>query len=161
MSFIVVFVITLLILFASVYVTKRRFGILGLALAAGSVISSMWVTSLTPIIANAGIIIVSPPLKTVVAATLILTPAIILLFRGPTYKSRIHRIIAASAFAVLAVAFLLETMGSALVIDSAGRQVYLFILEKKSLIITFALIFAVADIFMTKTPKHSLNTPKH
>ena len=45
-----VFVVLGLILFGLAFMTRRRFGVLGLALAAGSVLSSLWAAPLIGII---------------------------------------------------------------------------------------------------------------
>jgi len=153
MSFLVLFLIIMASLFATAYFTKRRFGVLGLALAAGAMLSSLWVGDLTPIIASAGIILVKPPLESVVSAGLILLPALLLLSSGPSYKSHIQRIIGAGTFAVLAIALLLEPLGSALVIDSVGQPVYDFFVHNRVIIITACLVLAIIDLFMTKSPK--------
>lgn len=154
MSFLVIFLIIIGSLFAMAYFTKRRFGVLGLALAAGAMLSTLWVGDLTPLIAQAGIILVKPPLESVVSAALILLPAILLLSSGPSYKSQIQRFIGASAFAVLAAALLLDPLGSALVIDKVGQPVYDFFVNYRVIIITVCLVLAVIDLLMTKSPKH-------
>jgi hypothetical protein len=154
MSFLIIFLIIIALLFATAYFTKRRFGVLGLALAAGAMLGNLWVGDLTPIIARAGIILVKPPLESVVLASLILLPALLLLSSGPSYKARTQRIIGASAFAILATALLLEPLGSALVIDSVGQPVYDFFAHNRVLIITVCLVLAIVDLLMTKSPKH-------
>jgi len=154
MSFVVIFVIIIALLFATAFFTKRRFGVLGLALTAGAMLSTLWVGDLTPIIAKAGIIIVKPPLESIVAATLTLAPALLLLTSGPTYKASHHRIAGAAAFAVLATMLLLEPLGSALVIEGVGKQVYDFVTDWRVVIITACLVYAVVDLLMTKTPRH-------
>jgi len=145
-SFVVIFLIIIGVLFATAFFTKRRFGVLGLALAAGAMLSTLWVGDLTPIIANAGIVLVRPPLESVVSAALILLPAVILLSSGPIYKALWQRIVGASAFAVLAIALLLEPLGSALVIDNVGKPVYDFFVQQRTTIVTAALISAVLDL---------------
>ena len=153
MSFLVIFLCIIVLLFLAAYFTKRRFGVLGLALATGALLSTLWVGDLTPIIAQAGIILIKPPLQSVVSAGLILLPALLLLSSGPSYKSQIHRIIGSLAFAVLAIALLLEPLGSALVIDKVGQPVYEFFVDNRVVIITACLVLAIIDLFMTKTPK--------
>jgi len=152
-SFLVIFLIVIGLLFATSFFTKRRFGVLGLALAAGAMLSSLWVGNLTPIIAEAGIIIVKPPLDSLVSAGLILAPALLLLSSGPTYKTMRQRIVGAAAFAVLATSLLLEPLGSALVIDSVGKPVYDFFIKYHAVIVTAALILALLDLLVTKTPR--------
>ena len=154
MSFVVIFLIIICSLFATAFFTKRRFGVLGLALATGAMLSQLWVGNLTPIIANAGIILVKPPLESVVSAALILLPAVVLLSSGPTYKSMPQRVIGAVLFAMLAIALLLEPLGSALVIDNVGKPVYDFFVQQRVLIVTVALVLAIGDLLLTKTPRH-------
>jgi hypothetical protein len=154
MSFVIIFLIIIGALFATAFFTKRRFGVLGLALAAGAMLSGLWVGDLTPIIANAGIIIIRPPLHSVVSAVLILLPALVLLASGPTYKAMYQRIIGAAAFAVLATALLLESLGAALVIDDVGKPVYEFFVQNRVIIITICLILAILDLLVARTPRH-------
>lgn len=153
MSFLVIFLILIGVLFATAFFTKRRFGVLGLALAAGAMLSTLWVGDLTPIIAKAGIEIIKPPLGSLVSAGLIVTPALVLLFSGPTYKTLRQRVIGAVAFAILATSLLLEPLGSALVIDGVGKTVYDFFVQYHASIITVALVLAVLDLLVTKTPR--------
>lgn len=154
MSFLVIFLIIIAALFAMVFLTKRRFGVLGLALAAGAILSTLWVGELTPLIVQAGIVVVKPPLESLVAAGLTLLPVVLLLSSGPTYKSMPQRLIGAAAFAILAVAFLLQPLGSALVIDSVGQPVYDFFVRNHNMIVTVGLLLAIGDILLNKTPKH-------
>jgi hypothetical protein len=149
----VIFLITIAILFAVAFFTRRRFGVLGLALAAGAMLSTLWVGDLTPIIAKAGIVLVQPPLESVVSALLILAPALVLLSSGPTYKASSQRIVGAVLFAALATALLLAPLGSALVLDGTSKPVYDLFVQYKVIIITACLIVAVLDLLITKTPK--------
>ena len=152
MNVAIVFGIILIALFGLAFLTKRRFGVLGLALAAGAMLSSLWADSLTPVIANAGFVVDKPPLITVVAVGLVLLPAVILLFSGPSYKDMPLRIVGAFAFAALAVALLIEPLGSALVLLDEGKTVYDFFVEYRVYIVTAGLILALLDILATRTP---------
>lgn len=150
MSFVIVFAIFTALLFALPFLTKRRLGVLGLALAAGAMLSQLWVGDVTPIVASTGVILVKPPLESVVAAAIILLPALLLLFGGPTYSSLTRRVIGSAAFALLAVTLLLQSLGSALVIDGIGRTVYDFIAAQQSVIITICLVLSLADLLLGK-----------
>lgn len=154
MSFLIIFLGIVAVLFVLAYVTKRRFGLLGLALAAGALLSSLWVGDLTPIIAGAGIVVVEPPLETIVSVGLTLLPAILLLFSGPVYKGKLHRVVGAAVFALLAGALLLPTFGSALVVDEVARPAYDVLSQYRPVIITFALVYAIGDLVVAKSPKH-------
>jgi len=153
MSFVIIFLIIIASLFATAFFTKRRFGVLGLALAAGAMLSTLWVGDLTPIIAQAGIIIVQPPLRSLVATGLVLLPALLLLSSGPTYKNLYQRIIGSLAFAMLATALLLEPLGAALVIEGVGKQVYDFFVHNNVIIVTVCLVLAIVDLMLAKLPK--------
>lgn len=154
MSIIVLFLIVIAALFIVAFVTRRRFGVLGLALAAGATLSSLWAEQLTPLVAQAGVQIVAPPLENVVAAGLVLLPAVLLFFSGPTYHHGTERVIGSLAFAILALAFLLEPLGGSLVLDSTGHVIYNFVIHNRVYIVTLGLAFAVFDLLATRTPKH-------
>jgi hypothetical protein len=151
MNVALVFIIVIALLFALAYFTKRRFGVLGLALAAGSMLSGLWAEKLTPIVANAGLVVENPPLITVVSVALVLLPAIFLLFSGPSYHQMPMRLISAVLFAALAFALLIEPLGSALVLQDQGKEVYDFMSDNRVYIVTAGLILAVLDLLATHT----------
>lgn len=153
MTFVIIFLILLASLFALAFFTKRRFGVLGLALATGAMVSGLWVADLTPIVAQAGLVLVKPPLESVVAATLILAPALLLLLSGPSYRSSWQRTLGAVLFAVLAAVLLLEPLGSALIIEGPGEQLYNFFVGNRVIIVTACVALALVDLLLTKTPK--------
>ena len=145
--------IILVVLFLVAYVTKRRFGVLGLALTAGAMLSQLWAKDVTPYVRDAGLVLVSPPLEAVVAATLVLLPAVVLLFSGPKYEKGTLRIVGAAAFAVLASAFLLVPLGNALVMPADSQQVFDFLTTHRVWIVTVGIIFAIVDLLMATNHK--------
>jgi len=153
MNVAIVYAVTLVILFALAYFTKRRFGVLGLALAAGAMLSNLWAQQLTPIVKGTGFDIAIPPLATVVAVVLVLLPAILLLTSGPTYNKKIEQVIGALLFSTLAVALLIEPLGSALVLQGDSKLVYDWFIEHRVWIVTFGLIAALIDLLFAKTSK--------
>lgn len=148
-------------LFGIVFVTKRRFGLLGLGLAAGYILAGLWTGNLTPIVADAGLVLVAPPLESVIAATLIILPALFLLARSPSTRSLLDRCLSAGFFVVLAMTLLLVPIESALILDGSGLKVYSFLAEYKSAIITICLLYAIFDIFTTKAVKTRNTSSKH
>jgi len=160
MNVAIVFVIVLVLLFALAFMTKRRFGVLGLALAAGSMLSELWAAKLTPLVRDVGLEVTNPPLITLVSITLVLLPALLLLFSGPSYHSTPRRVIGATLFASLAFALLVEPLGSALVLQDQGRAIYEFFHENRVYIVTVGLIIALLDLLgvhtarIRKTAKH-------
>lgn len=153
MSVAIVFGIVLLLLFGLAYVTKRRFGVLGLALAAGSMLSELWAAQLTPLVREAGLVVQSPPLITVVSVALVLLPAVFLLFSGPSYRDTGRRVLGAFLFAALAFALLIEPLGSALVLQAEGRTIYEFFSDNRVYIVTIGLIIAVVDLLGVHTSR--------
>ena len=160
MNVAIVFIVVLLLLFGLAYATKRRFGVLGLALAAGSMLSELWADKLTPLVAEAGVIVERPPLITVVSVTLVLLPAILLLFSGPSYREMPMRLLGAFLFAALAFALLIEPLGSALVLQGEGKQVYDIVSDNRVYIVTAGLILALFDLLGTHTARRS-HSAKH
>jgi hypothetical protein len=155
MNALLVLAVLLAALFALAYFTKRRFGVLGLALCAGSLLSASWTATLTPWVESQGVVFVSPPLSAVVSTVLILGPAVLLLFSGPTYSSMIQRIAGSVAFALLAFVFLLQPIGVAFVFDDSTGQIYGAVQQSSNLIIVAGITAALADILITRTPHRS------
>ncbi|MES2876702.1 MAG: hypothetical protein V4678_04510 [Patescibacteria group bacterium] len=153
MNVAIVFFIVLLSLFGLAYFTKRRFGVLGLALAAGSMLSELWAVELTPLVRDAGLVVQNPPLITVVSVVLVLLPVAFLLFSGPSYRGSAQRVIGAFLFAALAFALLIEPLGSALVLQGEGRIVYDFFVENQVYIVTIGLVIAVFDLLGAHSAK--------
>lgn len=153
MSFIVIVVGIVALLFGLAFVAKRRFGMLGLALIAGATLSQLWASTLTSLIEHVGITLTAPPLESVVAAGLIVLPALALLLGGRTYHKTTSRLIGAAAFALLATTLLLDPLGGALVIDGTGKGVYAALVHYHAVIITAGIIVAILELATTRPPK--------
>jgi hypothetical protein len=155
MEVILICIVIALALFVSAFITKRRFGLLGLALATGSILSGIWGY-------NAGLVasffgIPSGPITSaVVLALIILLPAGVLLFHGYTYKTLVGRVIGASLFTLLALAFLVEPLGHVLMLHGYSANVYVWLQSNRTVIIGFGLTIAIVDLFFTK-PAHLSN----
>ena len=156
-----VFIVLLAGLFALAYFTKRRFGILGLALCAGALLSTGWTSSLTPWLEQQGIVVVTPPLSSLVATTLILGPALLLLFGGPIYSKIIPRIVGALLFAVVAFSFLLGPLGNALIFDPISAQIYATAVHFQNLIMVGGITAALADVLLTRSPRFGGHRSSH
>ncbi|HSE60754.1 MAG TPA: hypothetical protein VLA88_00500 [Candidatus Saccharimonadales bacterium] len=141
------------VLFLLSFLTRRRFGVLGLGLAAGSLLALHWTGTLTPFIEKQGFTLVVPPLSIVVQSALILAPPLVLLASGPTYSKMLWRLLGSLAFAALALAFLRSSIGSSLQLDGPGLTIYNHLKEYESLIIVAGLVAAIVDMFLTRKPK--------
>lgn len=162
MSATIVFIVILIGTFLLSYLTKRRFGVLGLALAAGALISEHWAGILTPFLQQQGVLLVAPPLSMVVAIVLTLLPAVVLLFSGPSYNKGIQRILGSALFALLAFTFVAPAIGSALEFDELSKTMYGAIEDYRPFIIVSGLTIAVIDVFLTRSPKtHKAKKSEH
>lgn len=160
MEVVLIFAALAVTLFVSSFVCKRRFGLLGLALAAGSILSSIWGRDAETVSALLGFRS-SSITSAVTLAAVILLPAVILLFHGYAYGSLFGRIIGASLFTALALAFLVEPLGHVFTLQGASADVYNWLIINKSMIIGVGLIIAVGDLFLTKPAVSSDKRHKH
>lgn len=160
MQVIIVFSVIAVALFASAFLTGRRFGLLGLALAAGSILSEIWTTDAGLIVSATGLVPHGPLTDTVTLSLLVLLPPTILLFHGTTYRTNIPRAIGAFLFTVLALAFLVQPLGHSLTLEGLGADVFNWLDTNRVVIISVGIILAVVDLFMTN-PAHMKEKRKH
>jgi len=156
MSVVLIFGTLAVGLFISAYITKRRFGLLGLALAAGSILSGLWSYDADLVVGATGLFPSGPLTTAITLSLIVMLPAGILLFHGYTYKSALGRIVGALLFTLLSLAFLVEPLSHTLTLEGFGIDVYNQLLNNKDLIIGVGLILAVVDLFLTK-PAHLAN----
>lgn len=160
MSAIVIFIIILVVLYVSVFVSNRRYGVLGLALVSGSVVSSLWAEDLTLLVQDFGVNVVSPPLSAVIAVFLILLPSVVLLMTTAKCKSAAQRIVGSFLFAVLAMALLLEPLGRALILEGPSKQLFDVATMYQNYIVTIGIVFAIVDLLLTRS-SHKHKDAKH
>lgn len=145
-----VFAILAALLFLGSFFTKRRFGLLGLALTAGATLSTIWDYEAGLIVAGLGIVPEGPLTNAVTLSIIVLLPATLLLFHGYSYKRLPGRIVGSLLFAVLALAFLVEPIGYALPLEGVGADIYRWLMQYRELIISVGVVAAVIDLFFTK-----------
>lgn len=141
--------LVLALLFVMAYATSRRFGMLGLALAAGALLSANWSGTVTPFIQQQGVHLAVPPLELVVQVALLILPAMALLFSGPSYSVTWQRFLGAAAFAVLGFTLLADSLGQILQLDGPGLIFYNIVNTYQSMIIVAGVIGAIADAMLT------------
>jgi hypothetical protein len=145
-----VFIGLALVLFIGAFISKRRFGLLGLALTAGATISTIWSDSAGLIISMTGLVPVGPLTNALALSIVVLLPAIVLLFHGYKYKSVFSRIIGSLLFTVLAAAFLLEPIAFALPLEGTSAYLYNQAVSYRDIVISAGVVLAVVDLFFTK-----------
>lgn len=150
MIVLVILIAAAALLFAGAFISKRRFGLLGLALAAGATLSTIWSYDAGLLVSSTGFIPEGPLTNAVTLSIIVLLPAILLLFHGYAYKNTLSRVIGSLLFTLLAVAFLVEPIGFALPLEGAGADVYAWIINYKEVIISVGIVIAVVDLFFTK-----------
>lgn len=149
MVFMIIGLILALILFISAYFSKRRFGILTLALTAGYTLSLVWSYE-ADLIAGALGFGSGLAVKTVAPLILMLIPVIIVLVNGYSYKSRIFRLIGSLAFAGLFIAFIIKPLSQVIpesLLTSSSCQL---LIKNSSLIIGFGIVAALIDLLLAK-----------
>jgi hypothetical protein len=161
MIVIIVFAVIAIALFAAAFFSKRRFGLLGLALTAGATLSAIWQQDAGYVVASLGIIQDDIIASAVALSAVVLLPAILLLFHGYSYKSIVLRIIGSLLFTVLALAFLVEPIGFALPLTGLAADIYAFISTNKDVIISIGVVLAIVDLFFTKPASHEKDKRGH
>ena len=148
-----IFVLIAIALFVGAFITRRRFGLLGLALTAGATLSTIWSYDAGLVVSATGLVPAGPLTNAVALSLVVLAPAVVLLFHGYTYKNIIPRVIGSLLFTVLALAFLVEPIGYALPLQGIAADAYNWLATNKNLIISIGVVLAVIDLFFTKPAK--------
>jgi len=142
-------------LFAGSFFSKRRFGVLGLGLAAGAVISPIWGENAGYIVSAAGIVPEGPLVNAIATSAIILIPAVLFMFNGYSYKHIVGRIIGSLLFALLATAFLVEPIGSVLTLTGPVGVAYQWIVSNRELIISVGVAFVIVDFLFARSVQKS------
>jgi hypothetical protein len=140
-------VVTAAGLFAASYLMNRRFGLLGLALAAGALIARFGAPLLTPLVQNQGVELSQAQIEVVVT----LLPALLLLFIGPTYGKMHMRIIGSALFALLALVLVIEPLSVSMAFDVLEIPVIAMLQDYQGLIIVIGLLIALGDVFIGRS----------
>lgn len=127
-------------------------GVPTLALAAGALMASLWTDSLTPLVAQSGVVIVRPPLTSIVSIVLTLLPALIVMFRAHKVSSHYRSITGSIVFAALGVMLTYGAFSNAVVLDSASKEYVLQLVNYQNIIITICVVFALLEVLFYKKP---------
>lgn len=147
-------------LFVSAFFSKRRFGVLGLGLTAGAVISPIWSENAGFVISATGLIQEGPFVNAIATSILILIPAVLFMFHGYGYKHIIGRVVGSVLFTLLAAAFLVVPIGAAFTLTGPAGAAYAWFVSYHELIISAGVITAVVDFLLSKTV-HKSNKKRH
>jgi len=152
---VIVSLVIALALFGLSFLSRRRFGVLGLALTAGALLASQMTKDLSRLISDNTIPV--EPLSAISAASIFLTllPALILLLSGPSYKKRKQAIMGATAFTVMAMLLILGPLTSSMPPDRLMEPFVLWVAKYSSLLLAIGIAVAIVDAWMT----HNLPPP--
>lgn len=145
----VIILAILIILFGLAFVTRRRFGVLGLALAAGVVLAQNATKYVSDFFEQNNILVTPLSYDSAATVCIILLPAIILLIGGPVYHSKKAALVGAFGFALLGTLFLLGPLTTALPAeDRSMRSALVTLSQWQNAIVVVALLLALIDTFM-------------
>lgn len=128
------------------FISRRHIGMPALGLTAGAVLARLWTDSLTPLVADAGLIVEKPPLHSLVAVALTLLPALIVMSRATKAHSISHQLYGSVVFGALAVMLTYGAFANAVVLDETSRSLVLTMLPYDGAIITVCIILALIDV---------------
>lgn len=151
MIVVVILLALVLALFAGAFLSKRRFGVLGLGLTAGAIISPIWGYNASFVVSMTGLVAEGPLVNAIALSALILIPAVLFMFHGYKYKHVFGRVIGSLLFTLLAAAFLAGPISSALTLTGPVGNVYQWVVSNHELIISVGVAFAVVDFLLSKT----------
>lgn len=153
MTLLILFVIAVA-LFTLAYMTKRRFGVLGLALAAGLVLSNQLATEFATFLRLGDFPVEPLSHKSAAIVFLILAPALVLLFSGPKYTDKRAAIAGSVTFAVFGTVLLLAPLTMSLPLTDVSMMPLMSqIAQNSPTIIATALIVAVVDTMLAHSKK--------
>ncbi len=146
MTFLIVLGLYTAALFCIGFFSRRSMGVPALALTAGAVLAKLWTDSLTPIVASSGVIIVQPPLESLVAIALTLIPALLVMVRSQKASALHHAIVGSLVFAVLAVMLTYGAFANAVILDDASTGYVTTLLSYDKIIITVAIVASLLEV---------------
>lgn len=152
MTYLIVLAIYLVGLFLLAWMSRRSMGVPTLALAAGALMASLWTDSLTPLVAETGVVIVQPPLTSIVSIILTLLPALIVMFRAHKVSSHYRSVIGSIVFGVLGMMLTYGAFSNAVVLDEASKQYVLQLVSYQNMIITACVVLALLEVLFYRKP---------
>lgn len=147
MSMTILLIISFALLAAANFFSKRRFGLLGLGLAAGLTLSNIWTNDASYIVSAAGIVPENMVISVTTIAIILLPSLVIMMFKGKKYKSMLTRIFGALIYGLVATVFIITPL-NALASESVNQQLADILMQSKDLIIGVGLVFAVVDLLL-------------
>lgn len=153
MTYLIVLALYVGILWLLAWLSRRSMGMATVALAAGALLANLWTDSLTPLVAQTGVVVIRPPLTSIVAIVLTLLPAVLVLARAPKVKSHGHGVASSFVFALLAVMLTYGAFSNAVVLDEISKTYALLIVQYQNIIITTCVAIGVIEVLVYHKPR--------
>lgn len=153
MTFLIALGIYFAILLAIFYISKRSFGVPGLALAAGSLLATALSAQVTPLVISTIGATDGQVNQSMVAATLTLVPALVLLLFTVKAPTKIHRLYSSVLFAVLAVVLTYGSFANIVIMDDASQPLVDVALPYQASIMAATLVLALIDVVYARSGK--------
>ena len=153
MTYLMVLGIYFAVLAILFFAGKKAIGLPLLGLAAGALIANLWTGELTPLVANAGFAVTSPPLTSIVAVALTFLPSILLLLRAPKTDGKLKLVINSLVYGLVGVALTYAAFSNAVVLDDASSAIVAQIMRYSNLVITVGIVIAIFDVLSAKKSK--------
>jgi hypothetical protein len=160
MNAVLILIAIILALFAGAFLSKRRFGLLGLGLTAGAVIAPLWGETAGYVVSATGLLPEGPMINVIAIAAITLIPAVLFMFHGYSYKGMFGRVTGSLLFTVLAIALLIQPLSTIMEISGPIGTVYRWFVENHSLVVSAGVVFAVIDTLTAKAV-HKKAEKKH
>lgn len=152
MTYVIVLIIYFAVLWVIGWMSRKSLGVPTLALAAGALLANIWTDSLTPIVAQAGVTLIQPPLASIVSIAVTLLPAFLVMMRAHKVSSKRHSIFGSLVFAALAVVLTYGAFSNAVVLDEQSKQYVMLLLEYQNSIITACVGYALLEVLVYRKP---------
>ena len=149
MTGLIIIVATFLVLFFLAFFTKRRFGYLGLGLAAGVLLNQLAGGLLSDLLSGTGLNVDPLQPKDVVAIILTILPSVLLLWTGPKHHQKLGRFLTSLLYALITTALILLPITQAFPVEDANaRNILTLISDVQIPLLTFGIILAILDILL-------------
>lgn len=145
------------VLFVSAFATKRRFGALGLGLAAGVVLSQLWSVTVSSLLEAQKIPVEPLSYSTVGQIALILIPSLLLLIGGPKYHDKKGAFVGALLYAAFATLFVVAPITRDFAVAGDVSPIFEFIASWQNVLVGLGVLLAIGDMLLAHGPKF----PKH
>lgn len=161
MNAVLILIVIILALFAAAFLSKRRFGLLGLGLTAGAVVAPLWGENAGYVVSATGLVPEGPIINVIAIALITLVPAILFMFHGYSYKGMFGRVVGSLLFTTLAVALLIEPLSTILSISGPIGAVYQWFVTNHTLVISAGIVFAIVDTLTAKAVHKKVEKKHH